>query len=128
MSERSSDHSLRDPVSHVLTVLGIIALAAGAALGQVRRGLFESDAFADRLASSLSDPRVSAYVAEQITDEVIRKKPDLVAVRPVIVATSRGVVSSDAFRSIVRTAARSAHATAFSQGDGTCSCPFPTWT
>ena len=116
MSERSSDHSLRDPVSHVLTVLGIIALAAGAALGQVRRGLFESDAFADRLASSLSDPRVSAYVAEQITDEVIRKKPDLVAVRPVIVATSRGVVSSDAFRSIVRTAARSAHATAFSQG------------
>jgi hypothetical protein len=116
MSERSSDHSLRDPVSHVLTVLGIIALAAGAALGQVRRGLFESDAFADRLASSLGDPRVSAYVAQQIADEAIRAKPDLVAVRPVIVSTAHGVVSTDAFRSVVRTTARSAHATAFSQG------------
>jgi hypothetical protein len=102
--------------SQVLTVLGVVALAAGATLGQVRRGLFESEAFADRLATSLSDPRVAAYVAQQITDEAIRKKPDLVAVRPLLVSTAHGVVSSDAFRSIVRTTARSAHATAFSQG------------
>ncbi len=116
MSENSSERTLRGTASQVLTVLGVIALVVGATLGQVRRGLFESDAFADRLASSLSDPRVSAYVGQEIADEAIRKKPDLVAVRPILVATASGVVSSDAFRAIVRTTARSAHATAFSKG------------
>src|SRR5262245_31936506 len=117
MSEPSSGRGAwRDSASHILTVLGVVLLALGATLGQIRRGLFESDAFADRLATSLGDPRVSAFVAERITDEVVREKPDLVAVRPLIVSTAHGVVSADAFRSIVRTTARGAHAAAFSRG------------
>src|SRR4029453_6335546 len=54
--------------------------------------------------------------AQRIADGVVREKPDLVAVRPLIVSTAHGVVSSDTFRSIVRTTARGAHATAFSRG------------
>src|SRR4029453_18462898 len=54
--------------------------------------------------------------AQRIADEVVREKPDLVAVRPLILSTAHGVVSSDAFRSIVRTTARGAHATALSRG------------
>ncbi len=99
----------------MLAVLGVVAVAGGTALGQIRRGLFESDAFADRLAGSLNDPRVSAYVAERITDAALRKKPDLVAVRPILLSTAHGVVSSDAFRGIVRATARQAHATALSK-------------
>src|SRR5262249_59593479 len=103
MSEPSSGRTLRDSAAHALAVAGIVLVAVGATVGQVRRGLFDSDAFADRLAASLADPRVSAFVAERITDEVVREKPDLVAVRPLIVSTAHGVVSADAFRSIVRT-------------------------
>ncbi len=116
MSASPPGAGLRSWAAHLLAVLGVVALASGAALGQIRRGLFESDAFADRLASSLSDPRVSAFVAQRIADEAIRERPDLVAVRPVLVATAHGVVSSDAFQAIVRTAARGAHASALSQG------------
>ena len=91
-------------------------IATSAALLIVRRGLFDSDTFADRLAGSLDDRRVSAYVADEMTSAVLREKPDLVAVRPLLLSTAQGVVSSDAFQSIVRVTARQAHAAVLSQG------------
>ncbi|HXU04282.1 MAG TPA: hypothetical protein VN903_25150, partial [Polyangia bacterium] len=72
-------------------------------------------AFASRLSDSLGDDRVSAYVADEITNAVLREKPDLIAVRPMLLATARGVVASDAFRSVVRVTARQAHAAALSK-------------
>src|SRR4029077_2971077 len=107
---------LKNGIGRVLAVLGVVALASGAVLGQVRRGLFDSQAFADRLASSLSDPRVSAYVADAITTAVVREQPDLIGVRPLLLSTATGVVASDTFAKIVRVAARQAHATVFSRG------------
>ena len=107
---------LRNGVGRALAVLGVVALAGGTMLGQVRRGLFDSQAFADRLAASLADPRVSSYVADAITTAVVREKPDLIGVRPLLLSTANGVVASDAFAKIVRVAARQAHATVFSRG------------
>src|SRR5262245_35384230 len=107
---------LRRVVARLIAILGVIAVTAGAALGQLRRGLFDSGAFADRLAFALGDPRVAAYVAEEITGVVLREKPDLVAVRPLLRATAQSVVSTDAFQSIVRVTAREAHAAMFSRG------------
>ncbi len=43
---------LRSVVAQLLAVLGVVAIAGGAALGQVRLGLFDSDAFAGRLADA----------------------------------------------------------------------------
>ena len=91
-------------------------VAANAALGVVRRGLFDSDMFASRLGDSLDDDRVSAYVADAITSAIVREKPDLVGVRPILLSTARGVVASDAFRGVVRVTARQAHAAALSKG------------
>ena len=91
-------------------------VAASAALGVVRRGLFDSDMFASRLGDSLDDDRVSAYVADAITSAIVREKPDLVGVRPILLSTARGVVASDAFRGVVRVTARQAHAAALSKG------------
>jgi hypothetical protein len=99
-----------------MTVAGVVAIAVSLVLGLVRRSLFDSDVFADRVAGSLNDRRVSAYVADQITSAVVREKPDLVAVRPILLSTAQGVVASDAFRSVVRVTARQAHASALSQG------------
>src|SRR6188768_2635272 len=106
----------RRVVTHSLATLGVLLVAVGATLATVRLGLFDSGAFADHLADSLNDERVSAYVADEITSAVLREKPDLVAVRPIILSTARGAVSSDAFQSIVRAAAREAHAALLSQG------------
>jgi hypothetical protein len=107
---------LRRVGAHLLAVIGVAALAGGAALGMVRRSLFDSDTFASRLADSLNDPRVSAYVAEQMTSAVLREKPDLVAVRPLLVSTANGLAGSSTFQGIVRVTARQAHAAALSKG------------
>ena len=107
---------LKGGIARALAVLGVVTLTGGAILGQVRRGLFDSDAFGDRLASSLRDARVSAFVADAMTNAVIQEKPDLVTVRPLLLSTANGVAQSDAFAAVVRVAARRAHATVFSRG------------
>jgi hypothetical protein len=106
----------RAAITRALAVVGVVLIAASAALLIVRRGLFDSDTFADRVAGSLDDRRVSAYVADELTRAVLRQNPDLVAVRPLLLSTAQGVVSSDAFQSIVRATARQAHAGALSKG------------
>jgi len=106
----------RRAITHALAVLGVVIVAASAALGVVRRGLFDSDMFASKLGDSLDDDRVSAYVADAITSAIVREKPDLVGVRPILLSTARGVVASDAFRGVVRVTARQAHAAALSKG------------
>ncbi len=110
------DARLRRVVTHSLAALGVLLVALGATLAQVWSGLFDSQTFADQLAESLNDERVSAYVADEITSAVLREKPDLVGVRPIILSTAQGAVSSEAFRSIVRVTAREGHAAVLSQG------------
>jgi hypothetical protein len=107
---------VRKAIAQATAVVGVVAIALSLTLGLVRRSLFDSDAFAERLADSLNDGRVSAYVADEITKAVIQEKPDLIAVRPILLATAQGVVASDAFRSVVRVTARQAHATTLSEG------------
>src|SRR4029453_16766517 len=57
-----------------------------------------------------------AYVAEEITAAVLREKPDLVAVRPLLLSTAHGMVGSATFQGIVRVTARQAHAAVLSKG------------
>jgi hypothetical protein len=90
--------------------------ALSALLATAERSAFDPVAFGDRAAASLGDPRVAALAAERITAAVLQQSPDLTAVRPLIRMTAGGLASSDAFRALVRTAARSAHRTAFAEG------------
>jgi hypothetical protein len=103
-------------IARALAILGVVTLTAGAVLAQVSRGLFDSDAFADRLAGSLHDSRVSGFVADVMTNAVVQEKPDLVTVRPLLLSTAGSVAQSDAFGAVVRVTARQAHATLLSQG------------
>jgi hypothetical protein len=52
---------------------------------------------------------VAGWVAERIADGVISAQPDLVGVRPILVAVSRTIVASPPFRSAARRTARTAH-------------------
>lgn len=94
----------------------VVAVVAGAALCWVSavllmagRGILSPGPFGNRLAASLGDERVAAYVAARATDGIIEQRPNLVAVRPVLEAAVKGLVRSDAFRAAVRTSGTAAH-------------------
>jgi len=108
--------SIKKAVAELLIAVGVLSLTAGAIVSVTRRALFYPEAFADRLAASLADPRVAAFVADRMADAVIKQNPDLTAFRPLIVGAARGAVSSAAFQALARTAARTAHAGLFSEG------------
>ena len=86
---------------------GLVLLFLSTILMDISHGLFSADDFANRAATSLGDERVSAYVAEKITDVLIAQRPDLTAVRPLIVGTADGLVGSAPFRAVARTALKS---------------------
>ena len=90
-------------------LLGVLLILAAVLLGYTTRSLFNERAFSDRVAASLEDPQFAGYVAEQIADAVIKAKPDLVGLRPVVVGVGRSVVSSPPFRAAVRRSARTMH-------------------
>ena len=93
----------------LLGAFGILLILAALLLGYAARSLFNEGAFAQRVASSLEDPRVANFVAEQLADAVIKAKPDLVGLRPVLVGVGRSVVTTPPFRAAVRRSARLVH-------------------
>ena len=97
-------------------VLGTVCVTAGSLSAVLSRNIFNPDVFGDRAEESLSDPGVAAYAAEWVSDAVIESNPDLVAFRPLIVASANSIVSARPFRALVGTASREAHTAAFSSG------------
>ena len=80
------------------------------------RNLFDAKVFGQRAERSLADPGVAGYVSALVADAVIKSRPDLIAVRPVLEASARGLVSARPFQVLVGVAARRAHEAAFSEG------------
>ncbi len=106
----------RAGVAALLRVSGAV-LAVTSLVGiYAQRVMLDRDAFAERAASALRDPRVASYLAERIADEAVARDRDLIAFRPLIVAGARVVVASEPFAALFRRAARSAHAVALSPG------------
>lgn len=91
-------------------------MLAGAVLFVAARSLFDAQVFGERAARSLSDPGVAAYAAELVTRSVVRSRPDLIAVRPLILASANSIVSARPFGALVGAAATRAHEAAFSEG------------
>ena len=65
-----------------LVIAGVVVIWFEALLVDASHGIFKAEAFAERAASSLGDPRVSGYVAEKLTDAIIEQRPNLIALRP----------------------------------------------
>ena len=97
-------------------VLGSVCIGFGAVTLVLSRNLFDSVTFGRRAAESLSDPAVASYAANFVTDRIIRRKPDLIAFRPMLLSATETVVSNRAFRAVEEQAAARAHGMAFSQG------------
>ena len=97
-------------------VLGTACIVAGALLYVAERNLFNADRFAQRAQRSLSDPRVAEYAATLVTDTAIRSRPDLIAFRPLILASARSMVQARPFGVLVEMSAKRAHEALLSEG------------
>jgi hypothetical protein len=93
-----------------LRALGALLVLAGVVATYSSHVLFDQRAFARRVAASLEDDRVASYVASQLTDAIVLERPDLVTVRPALLAGVRAVIGTATFRSLVQRGAREAHA------------------
>ena len=103
----------------VLAVLAAVLVTVGVVAVYADRALFSADGFAERTDAALRSEPVSADVARRLTDEVIRARPDLVAVRPLVASVAESLVRGAAFRSLVRGAARDVHRSVFDRDAGT---------
>lgn len=104
------------PLRVMAFVTGAGCLILAVVLGTVTRAVFDARVFSDRAAAALSDARVAALVADRVTDALLAERPDLTPVRPLVLATATGLVSTAALRGAVRAAALRAHGTLFSEG------------
>jgi hypothetical protein len=102
----------------LVTLCGVV-FVSGLALGTIytytARTFFNPDVFATRVADGLADPRMAQLVSEQLADEIIAVRQDLIAYRPIMVGALERVVASAPFRAVVRRAVRQAHQTVLSQ-------------
>lgn len=96
--------------------LGALLLSLGALTSVLERSLFSASGFGARVSASLSDRGVAAYASRQITDGLQKANPDLIAARPLVLASTEAIVQSRAFGALVETAAAKAHAAMFSEG------------
>src|SRR5262245_6877255 len=101
--------------SRFVLACATVGFVLGALFNILGRNLFRAESFGDRAAESLHDPRVATFVADRSTGVVVQQSPDLIAARPILVATANGLVSSPPFRALVRRAARRVHQAVFSE-------------
>jgi hypothetical protein len=106
-------------VARVLVVLaaafGVLALVAGYA----RHAVVDSDQFANRATAALGDEAVRTLIAARVTDEVLAREQDLIAVRPLLESVTSTVVGSGAFTGLFRSGVRDAHRALFADDQDT---------
>lgn len=107
---------LRSGTAVLCGALGIAAILIAGLIAYGSRALFDSGAFADRVARSLDDPGVASFVAGRLTDQLLKEKPDLTAFRPILLTVNEAVISSAPARAVIRRAARRAHTVIMSEG------------
>jgi hypothetical protein len=106
---------LRAGLSVACGAVGVVALVSGVVYVFSARLLFNADMFAARVADGLAQPALARIVADQVTDQIIEEHRDLIPYRPLIVGSVGWVVSSPAFRAVVRRAVRESHSRIISE-------------
>jgi hypothetical protein len=103
----------------VLLATTCVLLVAATFGAYAWRVLFDSERFAERATAALRDPSVRDEIAGRVTDELVRGKPDLLAVRPAVVSAVSGAVGGDAFASLFRGGVRDVHGAVFGRNQDT---------
>jgi hypothetical protein len=96
----------RSMASVGLVVVGAILIFFGTVALYLREQVVDRDAFADRAVAALEDDDVSQFVGRQVVVNLIdRGSTDLIAARPLLESVVQGVLQTDAFRRVFRSAA-----------------------
>ena len=93
----------------LLIVLGALVAAVGGFFVITTRSVLDPNRFGATIAASLGDDRVASYVANELTDAIIAQRPNLLAVRPMLLSAVQSIVHSTPFRAIVARSARTTH-------------------
>jgi len=112
----SLNRPLRVILGRLILGIGVTCVVLGALLITLSRSLVNSEAFGRRTAEAMQDHRVAAFVADRITNLAISQRPNLIRIRPLVLGTCQGIVSSKPFESVVKVTARKAHEAYFSEG------------
>jgi hypothetical protein len=105
--------------TRVLLVMTSVLVIGATLAGYAWRVAFDSDQFADRAVAALQDSSVRDLIAERVTDDLVRRQPDLLAARPVIASAVSGVVGGSAFASLFRSGVRDVHRAVFDRNQDT---------
>jgi hypothetical protein len=100
-------------------VLAVLATAAAGLLAYLRLELLDPDRFADRAVAAVQRPDVRDAVAARVVTQAIDVEPDLLSARPVLEQVVQEVITTPAFATLVRAAAREGHAVLFSRDQPT---------
>ena len=108
-------------MSHrILTLLSVLTFAVGLlATLFVFAGdrIFDADSFADTTASTLTDPAVNDYLADEIAAALIDEAPELAVAGPLLSDLIGAGLESSAATSVVRVAAAEAHRGVFTENE-----------
>jgi hypothetical protein len=103
-----------------LGTIGVVTLLLALVTAYTQRALFDSDQFAARAASTLSNEAVQERLAVAITDDVVLEaNRDLVAVRPLIEGIAQQIVGGGVFRGLFRASVADVHRSVFDRDAST---------
>ncbi|QTE28980.1 PI-PLC domain-containing protein [Pengzhenrongella sicca] len=102
-------HARRRAAAALLALAAVLVALAGVA-GLINRQVLDEAAFVANVESLRQDPAVAQAAGERVADAAIERRPNLVAVRPLVADLSARVVASDAAAPLFKLAARQAHA------------------
>lgn len=102
-----------------LAILAALTLLGSLVTGYAWRAVFDSDQFAERAVAALGEEAVRDEAARRIADELIDRKPDLIAVRPVLESVVSGIVGSGAFQDLFRAGVADVHRSVFTKDKDT---------
>ncbi len=99
-----------------LGTVGVVALLLALVVGYAQSAVFDSDEFAARASSALTNEAVQERLAIAATDDVVlRANRDLVAVRPLIEGAAQQIIGGGTFRSLFRASVADVHRSVFDQ-------------
>lgn len=106
----------------LLTLLSVISVAATVAATLMvfaQDRVFDADDFASTLGSTLREPEVNDYLADEVSAALVDQIPNLAVSGPLLADVTGAVLESDTAIGIVEAAAREAHRVVFDGGEDT---------
>jgi hypothetical protein len=103
----------RSVFSTTLLVVGAVLVMAGGVAGSLYGTVFSADRFAGTAVKAIQHPAVKAKIENELVNQVIAQRPELLAGRPIVQTVVDAAIVSKPFQTILTTAFLETHRTFF---------------